>query len=329
MKKLFVGIDLSKDTFDCCMIDHKNTVIHKNLIFSNNTEGCERFYGLLRSLKGYDTWVCMEHTGVYGQLLCRLLSTQAIKYCLLNPMELKYSMGLIRGKTDAIDAYRIALYARRHAPELQAHQPQHDALKKLEILSSQRRLYVKVKVQLKNSLAAMQINHQLIDLSPQIAQLHHLIAQQEEAIKAVDKQLLAVIKQSEALALTYHKITQVIGIGPVTAILCLVKTANFTKFTNPRKFCCYCGLAPFKHESGSSVRGKTRTSPLADKTLKTALNSAVNSAIQHDPQLRAYYKRKLKEGKNAFSVKNAIANKLVLRIFAVAKRAEPFVKLAA
>jgi hypothetical protein len=42
-----------------------------------------------------------------------------------------------------------------------------------------------------------------------------------------------------------------------------------------------------------------------------------------------YYNKKIKEGKHKLSVINAVANKLVLRIFAVAKRDEPFVKLAA
>ncbi|TQD40399.1 IS110 family transposase, partial [Haloflavibacter putidus] len=44
---------------------------------------------------------------------------------------------------------------------------------------------------------------------------------------------------------------------------------------------------------------------------------------------KTYYNRKVKDGKHHMSVINAVANKLVLRIFAVAKREEPFVKLSA
>ena len=54
---------------------------------------------------------------------------------------------------------------------------------------------------------------------------------------------------------------------------------------------------------------------------------AAATAIQYDPQLKAYYHRKVQQGKAKLSVLNAVANKLVLRIFAVAKRDEPFVKL--
>ncbi|MEI3119031.1 MAG: transposase [Parabacteroides johnsonii] len=30
---------------------------------------------------------------------------------------------------------------------------------------------------------------------------------------------------------------------------------NFQRFDNPRKFACYCGVAPFEHTSGISIRG--------------------------------------------------------------------------
>ena len=63
--------------------------------------------------------------------------------------------------------------------------------------------------------------------------------------------------------------------------------------------------------------------------MKSILFKAAGSAIQHDPQLKAYYLRKVKLGKHKLSVLNAVANKLVLRIFAVARRKEPFVKFMA
>jgi transposase len=39
------------------------------------------------------------------------------------------------------------------------------------------------------------------------------------------------------------------------------------------------------------------------------------SAIQHCTQLKTYYQRKVKEGKNKMLVLNNVRNKLVLRIF--------------
>lgn len=43
--------------------------------------------------------------------------------------------------------------------------------------------------------------------------------------------------------------------------------------------------------------------------------------------LKAYYAKKLKEGKCKFLVQNNVKNKLVQRIFAVVKRGTPYVEL--
>ncbi|WP_353886855.1 IS110 family transposase [uncultured Bacteroides sp.] len=48
------------------------------------------------------------------------------------------------------------------------------------------------------------------------------------------------------------------GIGIINTIVLLCVTANFQRFSNPRKFACYCGVAPFEHASGISIREKHR-----------------------------------------------------------------------
>lgn len=72
-------------------------------------------------------------------------------------------------------------------------------------------------------------------------------------------------------------------------------TEKVTRFSDVRKLICYCGVAPFEHSSGISIRGKTRVSHLANKKLKSLLTMAALSAIQHDPELKAKYDQKVKE----------------------------------
>jgi transposase len=55
---------------------------------------------------------------------------------------------------------------------------------------------------------------------------------------------------------------------------------------------------------------------MANKKVKSLLHLGAMSAIQHCAQLKAYYQRKVKEGKNKMLVLNNVRNKLVLRIFA-------------
>jgi transposase len=66
---------------------------------------------------------------------------------------------------------------------------------------------------------------------------------------------------------------------------------------------------------------------MADKELKTLLTNGAYAAIRYDGQIRNYFQRKLKEGKNEFSVINAIRNKLIHRVFATVNRGTPYVKM--
>jgi hypothetical protein len=52
---------------------------------------------------------------------------------------------------------------------------------------------------------------------------------------------------------------------------------------------------------------------------------AAISSVQHNPDLLAYYQRRVQEGKNKMSVINAVRNKLLHRVLAVVKRATPYV----
>lgn len=329
MKNLFIGIDISKDVFDYCGLDEKNQVLISKQVCPNSKEGIRKFCNMLKVFSGYSIWICMEHTGHYGSLLCYEFSTRDIRYSLLNPLEMKHSVGITRGKTDAVDAFRIASYALSNKHKLKAYHLPVKELRKLKILMSTRDRLVKVSVQIKNGLKSLEIEAQIIPMKAQIKEMNQLIQQLDKSILSTEIQMKSIIVETLELKNNFDKITSVIGVGNITAIKCILETDNFTKFDNPRKFNCHCGLAPFKYQSGSSIRGKTKTSPLCDKSLKSILFKAACSAIQHDPQLKNYYLRKIEEGKHKLSVINAVASKIVLRIFAVSKRDQNYVKIYA
>ena len=148
-------------------------------------------------------------------------------------------------------------------------------------------------------------------------------------IKHIEKEIYEIMSANVSVSANYSLIQSIVGIGQINAATIIVMTENFTKFDSPRKFACYCGVAPFEHTSGTSIRGKTRTSKLAAKDLKVLLTRAAITAMVHDPQIKAYYARKVAEGKHKASVINAIRAKIIYRCFAVVKRQTPFVKLMA
>ncbi len=87
----------------------------------------------------------------------------------------------------------------------------------------------------------------------------------------------------------------------------------------------YSGVAPFEYSSGSSIRGRTKVNHMADKKMKSLLQMCALSAIKHDPQLKVYYQKKEKEGKNKMLIFNNIRNKIIQRVFCVVNRKTPFV----
>ena len=113
----------------------------------------------------------------------------------------------------------------------------------------------------------------------------------------------------------------------VTASYILVTTNEFININNPKKYACYRGVVPFEHSSGSSVRGKTRVSQMANKNIKTLLHLAALSTINMQGDLHEYYNRKVAEGKNKMSVLNAIRNKLILRVFACVNQNREYEKI--
>ena len=271
----------------------------------------------------------MEHTGHYGALLTSEFVQHQGKLSLINPVEIKRSSGLTRGKNDAVDAYRIASYAASHTHKLTHFQLDNLALQELKLKLAQRSFYTKAKVQAKNNLQSLKVLAQSSDCEHELEVAKGFIDQYRRTIANIEKQIRELIAKTPELQTTFDKITKIPGVALVTAATCIVLTGNFTKFTNARKFCCHAGLAPFSHESGSSIKAPNRTSHFRNKALKALLMRAGMTAGTHDPQLKAYKKRKRAEGKDKMVVNNALASKVVARIFAVAMREEPYVKLAA
>lgn len=115
------------------------------------------------------------------------------------------------------------------------------------------------------------------------------------------------------------------GIGVQTSTYLIIATKGFKAFNNWRKFACYSGIAPFEYTSGSSIKGRTKVNHIADKKMKSLLQMCAMTTIKYDPQIREYYQRKRKEGKNAMLVLNNVRCKLVSRVFAVVQRESPYV----
>lgn len=327
MKTIFIGIDVSKEWLDAAICKDLNQKEMEVFRVENSLNGIEK---MLRKCKkaGQDLWFCFEHTGNYGLLLASQLQAAGLVYSVVPALEIIRSQGLVRGKTDKIDAERIAKYAATQSHKLKPFQLPGQELLKLKSLLTYRSQLVSMSVQFQNSRKSFLEQKKSIDVSLILANIEQNLEQIKTNIDQVEKEIQLIIQADDQMSTNYKKTTSVKGVGPIIAAYMLVFTSNFTSFDNPRKFNCYAGLAPFEYSSGSSIRGKTRTSRLRNKTMKTLLFSGANVAASFDKELKKYYNRKKQEGKPHHLIINNIACKLVYRIFAVVKRDEPYVVLS-
>jgi transposase len=326
---LFIGIDISKATLDASVFSSSViTDIHYHQ-FSNNSKG---FPQLLKWLKqksegiSVEDWrVCMENTGMYSLELNCFLQEKGIWQSMENALQIKRSMGVLRGKTDKADCQVIALYAYRFLDKLKQYILPSASLLRLKALFSQRERLVSMHSQLLIGSQSMKgYPEDLVkDIQKQNKALLKNLAMQ---IKLADKSIRECLQEDDELQRKSKLIQSVPGIGQQTAAYVLIVSRGMESFATAREFACYSGCAPFEHTSGTSIRGKTKVHFLANRKMKMLLHMAAINAITFNDELKAYYQRKTAEGKKPMSVLNAVRFKLICRIFSVVKRNEEFKK---
>ena len=306
-----VGIDVSSATLDICVVNSKGRY---SFVINNEVAAICKFF---RAYNNECLIIGMENTGRYNWALYEVLKDMDHQVFVISPLHLKKSMGLVRGKNDKVDAIRIAAFLGKNHKDIPQWKPSAPVIQKLRILLTERNSRVKAKRQLlKQQYDYAKMKHLGLDRS--------LLKLNEQQLILLDKQLLqiettieALIKADEQMHQQARLIRSVPGVGKVLSWMMLAKTESFTTITQPRKMACYSGVVPFANQSGTSIRGKDRVSSYADKAIKTVLHLAAMSAIRLKNDLRAYYLRKVAEGKNKMSVLNAVRNKIIHRIFAV------------
>ncbi len=325
----FIGIDISKDSFDVCLCSEVEPAKFVHGKFANSATGCRQLLTWLRKHKITldQCFFAMEHTGWYTLELCCFLQDQNLAFALYSPLHLKRSLGLARGKNDRVDAQRIAHYAFLHRHELKPTQLPSASLLKLKNLFAFRERLVKNQTSLKQTIKDLKDTAHLVDNRFIIKQSEKQLKLVKEQVSQTEKQIENAIKEDDQLQTTLRLLCSIPGIGLVTAVALILATNNFTAFSDSRKFASYCGVAPFEHTSGTSIRGRTKTSNLANKRIKTLLSNGAASAIQSDEELKSYFQRKVAEGKPKMVVINAIRAKLINRVFATINRGTEYVVL--
>ncbi len=286
MKKIAIGIDFSKKTFDATIKrrvedDYIEVAYSK---FDNDEKGFKSFVSWVRKSvkhfpegKGRESWIfCGENTGVCSAALSDYLAEKGFDMWLESALRIKNCSGIVRTKDDKADSNRIAEYALLYfSSKVRLHEPDTKILKRLRALFTLHNMLTKDKVAKIN-----QIKSGILEAAPQALKLakEHL-EMIEQQLKDVDRQIEKMLKDNDEFSENYRIITSIKGVGVITACCIIIKTHNFKYMDDARTFGNFAGVVPSQTEkSGTSVNIPRRVSKFHDRETNMVLSQAVNSA---------------------------------------------------
>jgi transposase len=326
----YVGIDVSKPFFDASImkvVDHCKGEVSTEQ-FANDKAGLHLFKKWctnkgVQNLK--ELFIVIENTGVYHRLIWQYCSKENITLHIGNAAQIKWSLGITRGKNDKIDSKRLCNYAFKNADELKATAVLNPVFIQLkDLMTSRTKLlcqYTSTKSYLKELSPSNDKATQAILEKAHKAALDGI----KKSIGLIEAAIQKIITEDSLIFKNYELIKTIPGIGHLTAVYIICCTNNFAGKISGKQLASYAGVVPFEHSSGISVKGKNRVHKMANKDLKKMLHLCALAAIKYDKEMKQYYDRKKAEGKNGMLVLNAIRNKLILRVAAVVNNQTPFV----
>jgi transposase len=327
MEKVVIGIDISKEKLDLCVmvsmeVRSQFVIENKQIAINKKLRLLQKEYGV----EAYDLIVCAEYTGMYIYPLVCACTDADIFLWMENPTEIKLSNGMQRGKNDSIDAFRIALYCSRFIDKAHRYTMLDKDLSTLKTLLKEREMYIvdksKYNAQLKDQKRFM--DH--VEYMRKKVHVQRILKALEKSLIEIDKQVDIVIANNPIIKKQSDLLQTIDGVGKQLSIQMIVVSHCFEKFQNYRQFCCYAGLAPFQYTSGGSIHSKSRVSKKANKRIKSLIHMGALAAARNKKtgEMKDYYERKVSEGKNPMLVLNAVRAKMVARMFAVVRHEKPY-----
>lgn len=304
-----IGIDISKEYCDVCFLDEMEAPNHQGRYQT------EKYKALVKKIgKAKPRIVALEATGGYERELAAILAEANIPFRIVNPLRARQfanSIGLL-GKSDAIDAQMLALYALRNKLE-PTPLPDEKTLE-LRALLERRRQLVDLRTAEKNR--DHRTTHKTASKS-----IKKLLTVLDEEIASIDGLLDYAIKDDDDFLQKEKILTSVPGVGEQTARSLLGSMPELGKLSR-EEAAALAGLAPFARDSGKQ-RGK-RTIKGGRFHVRRAIYMAAISATKHNPPIKKIYQRLIAAGKAKKIALTACMRKLLLLLNALLKKNEIF-----
>ena len=335
MKKLFIGIDFSKEKIDVAIIFAEGLTETSMRLFNEFKNSVSGYKQLVKWVEESSNetepslWLfCGENTGDYSKPLCNFLYGRGFDMWLENAKSIKDASGIRRLKSDRTDANMIAEYAMRNNDKAIVYEPLSESLSQLRELFLYRQMVVRHRCSFHVRRGEKRLNMEKSPVKTMISQSgRHIVTELNKEIEKIDKRIAELIDSDEELAQVFTIVTSIPGIGTQNAVCLMVYTDNFRRFNfDSRKIACYYGIAPFGRDSGTSVHTDPHVHYMANRQIKAMLSQAALSAAKFNPVIASYYSRLIERGKKRQIALNNVKNKLVHIVTAMVRNKQLFDK---
>ncbi len=307
-KKVYVGIDVSKDRLDVAVRPSG-----KRWEAANDEEGVTE---LAKRVKGLGpALVVLEATGGLETLVVSALVERALPVAVVNPRQVRdFAKAVGRlAKTDALDAEVLAPFAEAVRPEVRP--LKRKEVEELSALLRRRRQVVDMLTAEKNRLSREPSREIRKEIKKHIAWL-------QKRLDETDKTISKGIQNSPIWRAKDELLRSVPGVGPVLSAVLLAGVPELGGLDR-RRIASLVGVAPLNNESGL-YRGRRRVwGGRAD--VRSILYMATLAAVRCNPVIREFHERLRGSGKAPKLALTACMRKLLTILNAMVRDSNPWV----
>ena len=320
MKKIIIGIDVSKEKCDATAILTENGLMEVKkldyIVFENRANGFRSLLSWSRKLMPKATdeellFVC-ETTGAYDRAMCDYLFGKGMDVWRESALQINRCGGVRRGKDDRTDSLMIAEYAMRHMDKMHLYESPDSRILELRAVFMYRRKLeqektsklVRVKELEATAGKSRTLSFILRDAKKSVSQL-------ENSIRECEKRIRDLINDDEDMQRNYSHLDTVKGLGIVNIAAFIIFTNNFRNFRTARQMATYWGVVSFRRISGTSVDKRADVRRLSSSMLKSYITQAAMHTIVRGGIYYEYYQRLIARGKTHSVALNNAKNKLI------------------
>lgn len=307
---MIVGIDVSKDKLDVCVLPKKTPYVIKN-----STAGIRSFFK--NKLNKIDIeWVVFEATGGYERKLHLFLLEEGLPHHRVHPQRV-YHFAQSRGlyaKTDGLDAATLACYGQQKENRMNR-QIQNKNQLRIREYSSRR-----------NQLKEMQANERrrlsVVQLEPEITRsMKRNIKQLERELQLITQKLNELINGDQALKAKRELLQTAKGVGSEVATMLVCDLPELGQLSR-EEISHLVGVAPQTRESGkkSGYRAISR----GRFYVRRILYMAALVAIRYNTRMKRIYEGLVARGKLKKVALVAVMRKMIIMLNAMIKNKTPW-----